>query len=343
MLGREYKDCRFAIFGRIQYTDHFICELNRLGYPVPIVIVSPDSEYKRDKILLNDINMFGDLENLYSLGLCDLYKLENINLPDTISILENRKCNIGISINCRSIIKKPLIDFFSSVIFNIHSAHLPFERGGAGASWKILNNIDDVVSTLHYLTEGIDDGDIILSRREKIDVSKAYPVDILERSNIASKALISEFLEKVKSNYSFNKVRQNNDESIYLSRLYTKINGAINWNWESDEIERFIRAFGFPYEGAWTYCGTNKIHLIDVDIDNSIAFHPYLSGRVVTVMNDMSVRIVAGSGLIQVSKIRLNDNVVLSGSFLKVGDILHTNNNDLHESRLYKPVTRSMK
>jgi methionyl-tRNA formyltransferase len=317
--------------------------LNRLGYPIPIVIVSPDSEYKRDKKLLNDINMFGDLEKLYSLGLCDLYKLENINLSDTISILEDRKCNIGISINCRSIIKKPLIDFFSSVIFNIHGANLPFERGGAGASWKILNKIDDVVSTLHYLTEGIDDGDIILSRREKIDVSKAYPVDILEKSNIASKALISEFLEKVKSNYSFDKVRQNNDESIYLSRLYTKINGAINWNWESDEIERFIRAFGFPYEGAWTYCGTKKIHLIDVDIDNSIEFHPYLSGRVVTVMNDMSVRIVAGSGLIKVSKIRLNSDVVLSGSFLKVGDILHTNNDDLHESRSYKPVTRIMK
>ena len=49
MLGKKVIDYRFAIFGRIQYTDHFINELSRLGYPKPIVIVYPDNEYKRDK------------------------------------------------------------------------------------------------------------------------------------------------------------------------------------------------------------------------------------------------------------------------------------------------------
>ena len=54
MHGSHFKEYRFAIFGRIQYTDHFVCELNRLGYQKPIVIVSPDSEYERDKMPIKE-------------------------------------------------------------------------------------------------------------------------------------------------------------------------------------------------------------------------------------------------------------------------------------------------
>ena len=49
MLGKKVIDYRFAIFGRIQYTDHFINELSRLGCPKPVVIVNLGKVYWTNK------------------------------------------------------------------------------------------------------------------------------------------------------------------------------------------------------------------------------------------------------------------------------------------------------
>jgi methionyl-tRNA formyltransferase len=173
-------------------------------------------------------------------------------------------------------------------------------------------------------------------------VSLAYPEDILKKSHIASKRLISDFLQKLKSRYHFDRVCQDNDDSIYLSRLYTRVNGAINWNWDCIEIERFIRAFGRPYEGAWSFCRNKKIHIMDAIIDDDKEYHPFLSGRIVTVLNDNTVRIVAGRSAIRIRKIRIDESIINAGDYLKAGDIIYSNSDDIIKACNHKPTTSSM-
>ena len=101
---------KFVIFGRIIHTDFFIKELKSRGYPKPTVIVSLDNEYFRDERLLGSYGLWSKLENLANDNFCDLYKLKSVNSKDCFEILNASKCNIAISINCRNIIKKELID-----------------------------------------------------------------------------------------------------------------------------------------------------------------------------------------------------------------------------------------
>ena len=79
------KKLKFVILGRIAYTDHFVKELNKYGFSKPLVIVSPDDEYIRDKKLLAPYGLDSDLEGLADLGLCDLHKIQSINSEDAMS------------------------------------------------------------------------------------------------------------------------------------------------------------------------------------------------------------------------------------------------------------------
>ena len=70
---RKPEEFKFAIFGRIVYTDHLIKELNSRGFPCPIVITSLDEEYIRDKRLLTQFGLYGNLEGLVERGFAKLF------------------------------------------------------------------------------------------------------------------------------------------------------------------------------------------------------------------------------------------------------------------------------
>ena len=97
----------FLLHAFVFYTNYyFIKELNRLNFLQPIIFVSPDKEYSRDKKLLGEYNLFSDIELLEKKKLVKIFKFKDINNPKTFKILNRYKCNIGISTSCRNIFKK---------------------------------------------------------------------------------------------------------------------------------------------------------------------------------------------------------------------------------------------
>ena len=342
MVADKLDEFRFAIFGRTFFTNHVIRELSRLGFSKPIIIVDPDDQYIRDKRTFNSLDLKETIEDLEKLELCKIKKSPNINSEEFIKVLHNEGCNIGFSINCRQIIKRPLIEYFNGEIINLHGAHLPYGRGGAGPTWKILNNINDITSTIHYLTEGIDDGDIILERKTEFDVSKSYPKDILRETGFVSEQLITEFLVKLKDGHDFKIIKQNQNDAIYFSRLYTPINGAIDWSWDCRHIERFIRAFGDPYEGAWCCYCNQVINILDAKYDDNTQFHPYSSGRIININDNKNVLVAATNGTIEISRIKLDRKELMASSHLKIGESLYSQSGDLLNSKRVRVSTKEM-
>ena len=338
------EEFRFAIFGRIVYTDHFIKELHRLGFPKPLVIVSPDEEYVRDRRLLSQFGLFGDLEACAAEGLAKLYKMANVNTENALSLLKEYKCNIGFSINCRNIIKKPIIDFFKGNIFNIHDSYLPNERGGALNTWRILNGINIVGNTIHYLEEGIDTGPIVLRRKADMKKANPLPVDYLLGEKENCEYLLSRFLDMLLENENINAISQENDKSYYYPRLFTEINGAINWDWEVYSVERFIRAFSTPYPSAFTYYGDKRINILDSFVDTTVSqeFHPFCNGKIVTVLDNKNVRVIAGGRALILTEIAVDGVTMSPGEYLSVKYSLRSDINDLTRARCHVPTTIEM-
>jgi len=341
---KNKKEYRFAIFGRIVYTDHFIKELHQKGFPKPLVIVSEDDEYLRDKRLLSPYGLYGNLESLQDKGICDIYKLKSVSTDNAINLMNEYNCNIAISINCRNIIKKNVIDFFKGNIFNIHDSYLPNERGGALNTWRILNGINSVGNTIHYLEEGIDTGSIVIRRQLNIEKPFPKPIDFLKLEAENCKIILTEFLDLIINNNQISSTPQENDKSLYFPRLFTEKNGLINWDWAVEDVEKFIRAFSDPYPGAFTFFRDQKIQILDsfIDKSNLMEIHPFANGKVVTILDNGHARVIAGGKFLIITKVLCNGKNYLPSELLSIKHTFNQGDMDLNMSKLHLPTTKEM-
>lgn len=338
------RDFQFAIFGKIVYTDHLIKELVARGFPAPVVIISPDEEYLRDERLLRPFGLCSDLTELAQAGKAKVYKLDNVNTDSALKILAEHRCNVGFSTSCRNIIRKMIIDHFKGEIFNIHDSYLPDERGGALNTWRILNGIVSVGDTIHYLDEGVDSGKILLQRRVTIKKKFPKPVDYLLAELDNCKVLLTRFVDLFMKNDPVPAFAQDNNKSLYYPRLYTEQNGIIDWDWPVEFAERFIRGFSTPYPGAYTYYNGKKIHIIEAHMDTKMRqrFHPFCNGKIVTVLDDLSVRVIAGGRAIILTQMVADGKTIRPGEMLSLKYTLHSPEKELELSKNYVPTTREM-
>ncbi len=334
---------KFVIFGKIIHTDFFIKLLHEYGFPRPLVIVSLDEEYYRDEKLLSPLGLYSKVETLAERGLCNLYKMKTVNCQEAIELFNRYKVNMAISINCRNIIKKKIIDYFDAPILNLHDSYLPDERGGALNSWRILNGISEVGNTLHVIDEGIDTGPILLRQKVSMQLEKPYPIDYMRAEVSNCEKILRDYIKALVDGAELTAHKQKNDDSYYFPRLHTEVNGLINWDWDVNSVEKFIRAFSHPYPGAYSFYRGSKIHILSAFVEKSgYTFHPFANGKIVTILDNQSVRVVAGGKPLIIEQIVSEGTILSPGMLLKVKNNFCSPNDQLTNARHHVPTTLSM-
>lgn len=86
-----------------------------------------------------------------------------------------------ISYGYRYILSKEIIDAMPRKIINLHTSYLPFNRGADPNFWANYEGTPSGV-TIHYMDEGIDTGDIIVSQKAYFfsDATLASSYDVLQ-------------------------------------------------------------------------------------------------------------------------------------------------------------------
>jgi folate-dependent phosphoribosylglycinamide formyltransferase PurN len=101
-------------------------------------------------------------------GTDDINRQDNINLlkeigPDIIVVVGTRK------------LKKDVFSQARLAAINLHSGILPFYRGADSEFWALCNNEPHMVgATVHFISEELDAGDIILQERLPVKPSDIY-------------------------------------------------------------------------------------------------------------------------------------------------------------------------
>ena len=139
------------------------------------------------------------------------------------------------------IIPKDVISFCSKKIFNIHPSLLPKYRGCSSITWALINNEKYTGFTYHYIEETFDTGRIILQKKIAIN-------DYDTGGSLYMKVMLSavDHFE-----YVFNCVKNGYEGETQkgIGDYYKRgapYDGIISPTWESDKIERFIRAMNYP-------------------------------------------------------------------------------------------------
>ena len=346
MLKLPKKDkIQFALLG----SGYDLCNISDIllkqEFKKPIIVTHSKKFHVRDKKLMQntkrntDIFLYSKEKNI------NLIEEDDINSPKLIKKLLDLGVNVIFSHACRSIIKKEFLNSFQNLVFNIHPSFLPEERGAATFSWRILNNQKFVAATIHQIDEGIDSGPIIFQKKKILSKKElTVPLDYDIKTTKMYELIFENFLKKIQKNQKITTVKQNEKNSSYLPRLYTEINGAIDFDWNTDQIERFVRAFSHPYPGAFTFINKQKICILECFTEkNKRNFHPFIAGRVSKKFSNGSVRIITKNGFIRVTKIRVKNQIMNPTEVIKINDVLFTPRDFLDKSRMTTISVKNMK
>lgn len=278
---------RIALIGRTKFLLNTGTYLLKKGIKIELIITSKSAEH--DKIKSDDF------QNLAKICKAEFFDVQNINSELIQKKLKKMKLDLGISINNPLVVKKEIIDQFKFGILNAHAGDLPKYRGNACPNWAIINDEKEIGLSIHFMTEEIDAGDIILKKKYK-NKSKLKISDFYTFAEIEIPKMFFESIKRIETG----KMNLKKQDKKKILRTYprNKSDGKIDWSNSVKQIERLIRASGTPFFGAYTYFDNSKLIIVEAEIENP-KFDFYAEpGQVVARNKNGSVSVACNDGFL---------------------------------------------
>jgi methionyl-tRNA formyltransferase len=196
----------------------------------------------------------------------EVHLTTNINAQATIEAIRGVQPDLCLVIGWSQICREPFRSIARLGNVGFHPAALPRMRGRAVIPWTILADEKVTGSSLFWLDEGVDSGDILIQRT--FPVAPDETARSLYRKHTTN---LGEMIVQAVSRVSTGEMpRSPQDHSLatYCAKR-TQADGAIDWRSPAKAILRLVRAVGDPYPGAFTLGGDGE-----VTIDSAIPFAP---------------------------------------------------------------------
>ena len=245
----------------------------------------------------------------------------NPNDAAAIAAIKQTGANAVLSVSA-PIIRTNFLEAFDSLVFNIHGSKR--YRGRAGLSWLILNDDRSCEDAwvLHWIDAGIDTGAAIVEQPFTWPTT-AYPIDIMSAQRASIPPLMAGFRTAISTNAVASRPQAN--VRPYFPALKTDVDGKIDWRWTASEIERCVRAFGWPYAGAKSVLVSpdrqtkRDIQLARVKVGTSGDLHPLACGVVLAHGKNGSAEVACRDGSVLVDTVRDGTGELPAGDIIRVG------------------------
>ncbi len=156
-------------------------------------------------------------------------------------IIKELKPDIGIVVAYGRILKKPFLDLIP--FFNIHASILPKYRGAAPIQRSIENGEKETGITIFKISEGLDDGDVALTKSVEINECETFE-QVYEKLQTLGCSALKEFLE----NYPVPLIPQDHSKATYAPKI-EKEDLKVDFSKSVIEVRNKIRAYD-PLPGA---------------------------------------------------------------------------------------------
>jgi len=146
-----------------------------------------------------------------------IYKVNNINSTESINLIKNKAPDLLVSIAASQIFSKNVINIPKWGSINVHNAPLPKYQGLMPSFWALYHNEKETATTVHYMTEKIDEGNIILQKRISITQNDTLDSLIKKTKLLTVQALLESFDLFIKYNGKPPSRPINKHEASYFS------------------------------------------------------------------------------------------------------------------------------
>jgi methionyl-tRNA formyltransferase len=178
-------------------------------------------------------------------------------------------------------------------VIGYHPAALPRLRGRATQPWTILLDEKITASTLFWIDDGVDTGDILAQKFFHVAPSE-NAASLYQKHMVALKAILQNALPELGAGEEV-RLAQDEDCATYATKR-VPADGRIDWHRPAHEIDRLVRAVGRPYPGAFTHFKDEQITIYVSSIRDGATLHA-LPGQIVE-RRDGSFSVMCGDGMI---------------------------------------------
>ena len=217
-----------------------------------------------------------------------------------LEFLEDKSCDIILSINYLYLIERDIVCFPKRYAINFHGSLLPKYRGRTPHVWAIIKGEKKCGITAHLIDEGCDTGPIIIQQEVEI-MEDDTGQNILEKYKYLYPVLVKEVLSNVERN-NIELTIQDETEATFFGKR-TPSDGMIDWSWQTIRINNWVRAQSHPYPGAFTFYEGEKIIVDKIDV-TTIEFEPLLKNGTIIKVVDNIPYVKTPNGIVKLSKIR---------------------------------------
>ncbi len=169
----------------------------------------------------------------------------NVNDAGFVAEVDDLSPDYLLSFQAPQILKPPLIATGRIAALNLHFGPLPRYRGVAPIAWAIINGEPATGVTIHHISPGIDDGDIVVSAEVPIGATDTGR-ELYDRCSQAGIALFASSWAELRSGSAVSRP-QDPDHALYYNRHSIDFSRRrIVWHQDAERIANWVRAMIFP-------------------------------------------------------------------------------------------------
>ena len=159
-------------------------------------------------------------------------------LKDDISYKELKELNpdVIVVVAYGKILPKSILDIPRYGCINVHGSLLPKYRGAAPIQQAVLHGDKVTGVTTMYMGEGLDTGDILLTRETEIGENETS-AELFDRLSLMGADLLIETLDKLNK---ITPIKQDESKASYTAKITRELR-PIDWSLKNTEIHNKVR------------------------------------------------------------------------------------------------------
>ncbi len=197
-------------------------------------------------------------ENIWFESVADLAALhgipvitpDNPNAPEVVEKIRALAPDFFFSFYYREMLRAQLLTIPKRGALNMHGSLLPKYRGRVPVNWAIIRGETETGSTLHYMTEKPDNGDIVAQQAVPI-LPDDTALQMFQKVTVAAEMALNDVLPALLAGQA-KAVKQDLSLGAYFGGR-NAADGEIDWALSAQKIHNLVRAVAPPYPGATTH------------------------------------------------------------------------------------------
>lgn len=187
-----------------------------------------------------------------------VFQPEKIKQSNAVEIIKELEADLIVVAAYGKLLSKEILDSTKYGCINVHASLLPEYRGAAPIQWAVIDGKKKTGVTIQQMNEGLDTGDIILTKETEIDINETTP-HLFDRLSYIGADVLLDAIDMIK-NDSVKLTKQNDELATYAPKI-TKELSPIDWSLSAFEIHNKVRGLQGSCTAYTTLFGKQlKIH-----------------------------------------------------------------------------------